>query len=112
MSAENRQRPRKQLRQFLTVLDAGGATPLGRMVDISQAGMMLIGHAPLSVQQEYLVDIQLPPPETSLRLRAICMWSRHGTTNTAHHGSGFRFDGLTEEQQALLDRLIQAENPG
>jgi len=110
MTADNRSQPRRQLKQFLTVLDAGNQQVLGRMVDISQIGMMLIGSMPLNVHQEYLVDIQLPGG-ARLRLRATCIWSRSGTTNVAHHGSGFRFENVTPDQHHALDQLILAEKP-
>lgn len=110
MTADHRTQPRKQLKQFLTVLDASTQQVLGRMVDISQIGMMLIGSMPLDVHQEYLVHIQLLAGG-SLHLRATCIWSRSGTTNVAHHGSGFRFESVTADQLAAINKLILAEKP-
>ena len=110
MSAENRRTPRKQLKKFLTVKDVSTQSELGRLVDISLVGMMLIGSFPLTVHHEYLIDVQMSP-ENFLRLRATCIWSRSGTTNTAHHGSGFRFEDVTAAHKRMLAQLILAEKP-
>lgn len=106
MSADQRQTPRNQLNQYLRVLDADTRSPLGRLVDISQKGMMLIGSTPLALQEEYRMAIALPSGD-ELRLTATCIWTRSGITHAGHIGNGFRFVAIPGEQLALFNELIE-----
>jgi hypothetical protein len=111
MSEEHRRAERKQLKRFLTVLDGSTSKPLGRIVDISDTGLMLIGSTPLPADTKFLLDIQIPRQSKtlSLRLPAISVWSRNSGSNQSHHGCGMRFDNPSPEQLLLLERLILAD---
>ena len=112
MGEELRRTERKQLKRFLTVLDGSSNKALGRLVDISDTGLMLISSAPVAVDKHFLLDIQIPrqSKNLSLKLQASCVWSRQSSSNQGHHGCGMRFDALSPEQLHLLNRLILSDN--
>lgn len=108
MKEEHRRTPRKRLQQFLLVLDRNSRQTLGRLVDISSSGMMLICSAPVPLEQTFQLEIS--PPEDSalppIPVEARSIWVRSSSNNLSHHGCGFAFDHITEETQTLLTTLI------
>lgn len=112
MTDEHRRAPRKRLQHFLPVLDAGSRLPLGRLVDISASGMMLISSEPLPVDCEFHLEIQ-PLPDSGLlpvQLTAVSVWCRASTHNNTHHGCGLKFVNLNALEQADLSALIRAQD--
>lgn len=112
MKQEHRRTPRKRLQQFLPVLDAGSQQPLGRLVDISLAGMMMISNEPMETGQDIWLQIQSPEDSglPALRIQARTVWTRSSSHNQTHHGCGLEFSNLTVEQQTLLQQLIHAKD--
>ncbi len=100
---------RLQLTQFLPVQDRQSAQPLGRMVDLSVTGMMLICKQEIAPGRTFQVEITTPaghavPP---IHLTAESVWCRVNPNNTAHYGAGFRFCELSENNLVLLEKLMQ-----
>lgn len=100
---------RLRLRQFLPVFEQGGQEPLGRMVDLSVTGMMLIATQELPVGR--LFEIEIRPPEghpvPPVRLAAESVWCRTAPTNPHHFGVGFRFQAAPDTTLPLLEQLMQ-----
>lgn len=103
---------RLRLKQLLTVRAAGNQQVLGRLVDISLTGMMLISGEALPVDQEYLLEIRPPDNQeaAALTLTAVSVWCRNNPNNLSHYGIGFRFSNTTADTVTLLEKLMQ--NPG
>lgn len=101
---------RLRLQQFLTVHDAGNQNMLGRLVDLSLTGMMLITSQALPVDQEFLLEIRPPADHeaTGLTLKAVSVWCRNNPNNLSHYGVGFRFSNITADTATLLEKLMQA----
>jgi hypothetical protein len=100
---------RLQLKQFLSVQDTENASPLGRMVDLSVTGMMLICKQEIPAGRTFRVEITTPdghavPP---IQLQVESVWCRINPNNTAHFGVGFRFSQITQDMQLLLEKLMQ-----
>ncbi len=111
MNEEHRRAPRKRLQQFLLVLDRHSRETLGRLVDISSSGMMLISSAPLPLHQELELEIT-PPPDSDLppiHVQAQAVWVRSSNNNLNHHGCGLAFSQTNAPTQALLEALIQMQ---
>jgi hypothetical protein len=100
---------RLRLQHFLQVHDTSNQQLLGRLVDLSLTGMMLISTQALPPEQEYSVEIRTTPdhPVPSLRLQAVSVWCRNNPNNLSHFGIGFRFSGVTTEMRTHLERLMQ-----
>ncbi len=110
MEQQNRNRAtRLQLKQFLPVQDIQNATPLGRMVDLSVTGMMLICKQEIPAGRSFSVEITTPSgyAEPSIKLQVESVWCRVNPNNTAHFGVGFRFGEVSSHNLALLEKLMQ-----
>lgn len=100
---------RLRLRHYLPVFDAVAEAPLGRLVDLSITGMMLIATRELPVGQIFEIDIRTPeghavPP---VRLAAEAVWCRPSPSNARHFGVGFRFAAVPAATLAHLEQLMQ-----
>ncbi|MGH8493829.1 MAG: PilZ domain-containing protein [Moraxellaceae bacterium] len=110
MNAHIRNRAtRLQLKQFLPVQDIHSASSLGRMVDLSVTGMMLICKQEIPAGQRFRVEITTPVGYAvpGIQLQAESVWCRVNPNNTAHFGVGFRFGDVSHETLALLEQLMQ-----
>lgn len=106
---QHKRATRLQLKQFLPVQDTGSAALLGRMVDLSVTGMMLICKQEIPAGSTFSVEISTPaghavPP---IKLQAESVWCRVNPNNTAHYGVGFRFNEVSGHSLALLEQLMQ-----
>lgn len=99
---------RLQLQQFLPVFEQGSQAPLGRMVDISVTGMMLIATQELPVGQVFEIEIRTPDghPVPAVRLAAESVWCRTAPNNPRHFGVGFHFRD-NAAALPLLEQLMQ-----
>lgn len=100
---------RLRLQQFLPVHDLDNQQLLGRVVDLSMSGMMLIATRELPVGQEFSVEIRTPESlqVPALHLVAESVWCRNNPNNPSHFGVGFRFSNITADTLSLLERLMQ-----
>lgn len=100
---------RLRLQQFLPVHDLGNQQLLGRMVDLSMTGMMLIATREVPVGESFAVEIRVPEIHQlpSLRLTAESVWCRNNPNNPSHFGVGFRFSNITADTVSLLEQLMQ-----
>lgn len=100
---------RLRLQQFLSVHDLDTQQLLGRLVDLSMTGMMLIATRELPVGQSFTVEIRVPENHAlpSLKLAAESVWCRNNPNNPSHFGVGFRFSNITGDTVSLLEQLMQ-----
>lgn len=100
---------RLRLRQFLPVYDTATQEQLGRMVDLSITGMMLIATHELPVGRIFEIEIRMPEGHVvpSFRISAESVWCRTAPTNAQHFGVGFRFAQMEEDALARLEALMQ-----
>lgn len=68
---------------YLEVIDAEIDQPIGRLVDITTEGLMLIHEKPLAVNREYQLKVVLPRElnnSTQIDIKAECRWCRQSVT--------------------------------
>lgn len=99
-----RVRPQK----LLTVYDAGSQQILGRLVDLSITGLMLITSEPLAVDREFQLEIRATTDQKTagLSLNAVSAWCRNNPNNLSHYGVGFRFNKISTDTVTLLEKLM------
>ncbi|HET8731415.1 MAG TPA: PilZ domain-containing protein [Moraxellaceae bacterium] len=99
---------RLRLQQFLPVVERHTREPLGRMVDLSITGMMLIATQELPVGQIFEIEIRTPEghPVPPVQLVAESVWCRTAPNNPRHFGVGFRFQDESAAAQPLLEQLM------
>jgi len=92
----------------LDVFDRGSGQYMGRIVDLSREGFMLLGEMALPSDSLWecriVADDELALPE--VRLGADCLWTREGAS-AEHHWSGFHIIDLSPEDARALDVLLQ-----
>jgi hypothetical protein len=105
MNTENRILKRRQLIFHLQVLNRDSGESLGRVVDITEDGMMLMLPAPVEVGHVYPCRMLLPDGQT-LDFDATNRWVKRGV-NPDYFDAGFWFDGLSDDDERAILGLIE-----
>lgn len=108
MDSERRQHDRYRATLTLEVFDRHSGGRLGRVVDLSRDGFMLVTEQRLAVDSVWECRLTAASGEVrELYFGADCLWVRAGADD--HHGwAGFHIIDMAEDQAALLERLLQA----
>ena len=108
MVQEKRSLPRKHLVSSLQVYDNSTGQEIGRLVDLSTQGLMLISGEPVSSERQHRLRIRLSQGEferNELIFNAICCWSKKEESSDLHT-SGFRMDALSADLQRRIQTLM------
>jgi hypothetical protein len=99
---------RLRLQNFFPVFDQQSSEQLGRMVDLSISGMMLIATHELPVGQTFEIEIRTPDDHTvpPVRLAAETVWCRTSPANKQHFGIGLRFNSVGADALTQLEQLM------
>ena len=106
---KHRRRPRKNTPHLVKVLDVNTGKPVGRVVDITADGMMLVTEGRVEPGRHINVDIVLPvmvQARTEVQVEAEAVWCKQDT-NPRYHKVGFRFVNLAGEDGFLLEDVMQ-----
>ncbi|MFC5697954.1 PilZ domain-containing protein [Pseudomonas sp. GCM10022186] len=106
---ERRQHSRHATELQLEVFDLHSGQRLGRIVDLSMDGFMLLGETPLvadSVLECRLVPLTWVEGIEEVRLGADCLWTRSGE-DERNCWAGFHIIDLAEDQAAILATLLE-----
>lgn len=106
---DRRQHSRHTTELSLEVLDLHSGTRLGRVVDLSADGFMLVSDMPLEADSVWECRLVLGEPLGTIheiRLGADCLWSRPGA-NGQHGWSGFHIIDLADDQAEALAVVLQ-----
>ena len=90
---EQRRLKRRKLIYYLRVEDLSAGRPLGRLVDITTEGFMLVSSQAIPAGKEYRLALVLPPnPDAPGRIEfsARSLWSGKDV-NPEFHDTGFAF---------------------
>ncbi len=106
---DRRQHSRHTTELNIEAMDLHSGHRLGRVVDLSEDGFMLISDTPPQADSVWECRLVLDQPLNDLhevRLGADCLWSRPG--EPGHNGwCGFQIIDLAEDQAASLRLLLQ-----
>ncbi|MHC5351780.1 PilZ domain-containing protein [Metapseudomonas furukawaii] len=106
---ERRQRNRHATELQMEVFDVHSGQCLGRIVDLSMDGFMLLSELPLeadSVWECRLVPLTWVEGLEEIRLGADCLWTRTGE-DTRKRWAGFHIIDIAEDQAIALEELLQ-----
>lgn len=109
---KNRQRPRKNTPHLVKAVDQATGQVLGRVVDITADGMMLISSNAMQLGEVYDLRINLPVMvhyRSDVDVRGEVMWSGPDT-NPQYHKAGFKFVNLTGDDGYLLEEVMHKLN--
>jgi hypothetical protein len=109
--SEKRALERRELIYYLRVRDASNDKELGRMVDIHQKGLLLMGSETLTPERHYVISIEMPKAMmeqgiNNVTSKAKVMWSRPSRT-TAFYENGLMFVEPGQEAAGTIERLIE-----
>jgi len=105
---EQRRRKREHSLYYLPVFPAGKDEPLGRLVDITPEGLMLVCEVSVAVGTHYQLNILLPQElaeATAISCRAECRWCR-SALNPDFYDAGFRIVETSDRDRSLINLLI------
>lgn len=112
MGSEHRQRPRKNTPHLVKVLELDTGNPVGRVVDITAGGMMLVTRQPVTVGDRFQFRIVLPVMvhyRTEVDVEAEAVWTKKDD-NPSFHKTGYRFVNLPGDDGYLLEDVMHKLN--
>jgi len=107
-----RHRPRKNTPHLVKAIDLASGKAMGRIVDITADGMMLVTEVDVVVGRTYNFRIILPVMvhhRTDVSLEAKAVWSDQDD-NKKFHKVGFQFKNLPGEDGYLLEDVMHKLN--
>jgi hypothetical protein len=111
---DKRKLKRRQLGVNLEMIDINTRQPLGRIVDLTTEGLMMVSSKPLDPGTFVQVRISLPEPvvgKKHLDLDMESVWGRRDI-NPDLHITGFQFlDPREESLQAIVGLMVKYGEP-
>ena len=105
---ERRLIPRKIAATDIQVQDATTHRPIGQVVNLNSAGMMLIGPQPIESNLIFQLELELSIPHQGrnrLQVGAESLWCSDAT-ESGHFWTGFRIIDLSLETVELIESLV------
>jgi hypothetical protein len=109
--SEKRNLERRELIYYLKVRDLASGKELGRMVDIHNQGLLLMGDLRLQAEKVYAISIEMPKAMMdqgikNVTLKAKVMWARPSQT-TSYTENGLKFVQPNLDAQRTIEKLIE-----
>ena len=115
--AERRNKTRRSAAGYYVVFDVQKDQPLGKVVNLSEDGMMLTSSDPVEIDRLYNCRMALPDQLLDRRLiifEARSIWSRRNDLANVYQ-TGYQFQEVSPKDMEVLRLLIQSwavETPG
>lgn len=110
--AEHRHRPRKNTPHNVKVIDEESGRVMGRVVDITADGMMLVSSDEITPGRQFQIRITLPVMahhRTDVSVEARAVWCNQDK-NPSFYKVGFKFLNLAGEEGFLLEDVMHRLN--
>lgn len=104
---DKRRAPRKKAIYYLEVFNDETGLSLGRMVDLTAGGMLLISENPIAPNGHYKMRMRLPRKikgAEEIVFDAVSAWCRE-SKNSDFIETGFRFVELPQETLEIIELL-------
>ncbi len=109
MTSDNRSSSRVKARNEIEVIDVNSGEPMGRLVNISNGGFMLVGKSVIEPNQLFELRLVLSQPIgdcEAVECGAESLWN-----NSASHASylwtGFQIIDISDDNATIIEELIQ-----
>jgi hypothetical protein len=106
---EKRKLPRTDADANIHVHDVNTGRQLGRMVNLSDEGMMLIGREPVERNLVFQLELALESPHRghkNLHCGVESLWSSKAD-QSGHYWTGFRIIDISLEAAEIIDSLVE-----
>jgi hypothetical protein len=105
---DGRKYVRRQSNDYLLVTDKGTGTMLGRIIDMSPKGIMVMSLNPLTTELSYKLTIKLPPGAFDtdfVELEARCLWSKLEKSSEMWK-NGLEIDEISDDGRSVLQQIV------
>ncbi len=106
---EKRRLPRTVADTNILVHDVNTGRPLGRVVNLSGEGMMLIGPEPVESNLVFQLELALESPHRghkSLRCGVESLWNSKAH-QSGHYWTGFHIIDISPETTEIIESLVE-----
>ncbi len=108
-AVEKRQRRRWELVFYLRVFDQSDGSLLGHVVDISESGLMLLSEAPIDIEKDYNLALEMPATDSEDRekisFKARSLW-KSSDANPDLYDTGFSLINPDKNSISAIRTLI------
>ena len=108
MENERRKQPRKKLDPLLEVFDINEECQLGKAVDISQGGIMLLSERPVPVNKVWQLSLDLPSQTNehhTVFFGAESLWCQVSEKSN-QYWAGFQVIDISHEDSATINDFV------
>lgn len=109
VTQDKRKLKRHRLIYYLRVYSLPEGRLLGHLIDITPAGILIVGESPLPVGMDFVLKMELPSRVNGkdvIEFAARCLWSRKDPA-PQFFASGFQFERVAQEDQQVISGLIK-----
>ncbi len=107
----NRRSKRRQtVETVVTIMDRMSGDAVGRLVNITTEGLMLVNTSPLSTDTLYQVSLMLPEPingVNEIELGMDCLWTSPTTADADMYWSGCHIIDISDDMLVHLEQLVK-----
>ncbi len=106
---ERRRLPRKKISCDVEVFNSDMNEHIGRLVNITIEGMMLISPEPIELEKMYQFGMSLPPEihgSSTISFKADSLWSDEADV-PGHYWTGFQFVHMSRKNIDTIENLIE-----
>lgn len=106
---EKRAITRKKTGVFYGVYNRDNSKYIGRLVDLTSKGLMLIGKSPFKPGNAFKLKMDLPQEingKTQIEFDAVIKWSEK-SKNTNLHSAGLEFTNIEPAFSQLIEELLK-----
>ncbi len=92
----------------MNIADIDGTQVVGRVINLSADGFMLLSREPVRPQQISRLRMVLPEARDangSIRFTARCIWCQK-SSYSEDYGAGFRIEDITPDNRKILNALF------
>lgn len=108
MGNERRKQPRKKLDPLLEVFDINEESQLGRAVDISQGGIMVLSETPIPVNKVWQLSLDLPSrtdQHNTVFFGAESLWCQVSEKSN-QYWAGFQVIDISQEDNETINEFV------
>ncbi len=100
---------REQTIFYLEVIDVEIDQPIGRLVDITTEGLMVVHDSPLAVNREYQVRVLIPRElngSLQIEFTAECRWCRQ-SVNLDYFDAGLHIVDISPNDRLRIEMIMK-----
>ena len=105
---DRRKLKRRHVIFYSRVFDRNSGALLGHLIDINEAGLMLISEKPIETNLSYHLRMDLPERNAGkafLIIDAQCLWCKPDI-NPAFYNAGFKVINMAQDDVDLINNMV------